>query len=155
MWTTLSLTLHAEGRAEHALIGVSRFPRHWVYGADNCLSHKSGLPDCKDWYRKSFGKHSPWGDEDSKALVAAVETGLETSLSAQLMRGGGKRRIERYPAGAVLVEVGAPGSEVLRILDGIAVSSGLASGWPSTALARCSANGRMSRAASGPRATSR
>ena len=99
MWTTLSLTLHADGRTEHALVGASRFPRHWVYGGDNRLTHKSGLTDFKDWYRKSFGKHSPWGDEDSDALVAAVESALETSLSAQLMQGGGKRRIERVAAG--------------------------------------------------------
>jgi hypothetical protein len=90
-----------------------------VYGADNKLSYKSGLTDFKDWYRKSFGKHSPWGDEDSEALVSAVESALETSLSAQLMQGGGKRRIERYPAGTVLFEQGEPGTEVLLILDGI------------------------------------
>ena len=34
VWTTLSLTLHADGRTEYALIGASRFPRHWVYDAD-------------------------------------------------------------------------------------------------------------------------
>ncbi len=119
VWTTLSLTLHADGRAEHALVGASRFPRHWVYGADHRLTHKSGLTDFKDWYRKSFGKHSPWGDEDSDALVAAVESALETSLSAQLMQSGGKRRIERVAAGTVLFEEGDPGTEVLLILDGI------------------------------------
>ena len=109
VWTTLSLTIHADGRSEHALVGASRFPRHWVYGADQTLSHKSGLTDFKDWYRKSFGKHSPWGDEDSEALVSAVETALETSLSAQLMQGGGKRRIERFPAGTILFERGRAG----------------------------------------------
>ena len=119
VWTTLSLTLHADGRSEHALIGASRFPRHWVYGADHMLSHKSGLTDFKDWYRKSFGKHSPWGDEDSEALVSAVESALETSLSAQLMQGGGKRRIERFPAGSILFNEGEPGNEVLLVLDGI------------------------------------
>jgi hypothetical protein len=119
VWTTLTLTLHADGRAEHALAGASRFPRHWVYGADQRLSHKSGLTDFKDWYRKSFGKHSPWGDEDSDALVSAVESALETQLSAELMQGGGGRRIERFPAGTVLIEEGARGSEVLLILDGI------------------------------------
>jgi hypothetical protein len=119
VWTTLSLTLHADGRADHALVGASRFPRHWVYDDENKLSHKSGLTDFKDWYRKSFGKHSPWGDEDSEALVAAVESALETSLSAQLMQGGGKRRIERFPAGTVLFEEGEPGTEVMLILDGI------------------------------------
>lgn len=119
VWTTLSLTLHADGRAEHALIGASRFPRHWVYGPDNCLSHKSGLTDFKDWYRRSFGKHSPWGDEDSDALVSAVESALETSLSAQLMQGNGRRRIERFPAGSTIVKEGDRGTEVLLILDGI------------------------------------
>ena len=112
---------HAARRraTEHALTGASRFPRHWVYDADNRLSHKSGLTDFKDWYRKSFGRHSPWGDEDSEALVSAVETALETSLSAQLMQGGGKRRIERFPAGTVLIKEGEPGTEVLLILDGV------------------------------------
>jgi len=119
VWTTLSLTLFADGRTEHALTGASRFPRHWVYGGDNRLSHKSGLTDFKDWYRKSFGKHSPWGDEDSEALVAAVETALETALSAQLMQGGGKRRIERFPADTILFKEGEQGTEVLLILDGI------------------------------------
>ena len=119
VWTTLSLTLFADGRSEHALVGASRFPRHWVYGGDNRLSHKSGLTDFKDWYRKSFGKHSPWGDEDSDALVTAVETALETALSAQLMQGGGKRRIERFPADTILFKEGEPGTEVLLILDGI------------------------------------
>jgi hypothetical protein len=119
VWTTLSLTLYADGRAEHALIGASRFPRHWVYDADNRLSHKSGLTDFKDWYRKSFGKHTPWGDQDSEALVTAVETALETSLSAQLMQGGGKKRVVKYPAGAVLFEEGAAGTDVLLVLDGV------------------------------------
>ena len=78
-----------------------------------------GLTDFKDWYRKSFGKHSPWGDEDSEALVSAVESALETALSAQLMQGGGKRRIERFPADTILFKEGEPGTEVLLILDGI------------------------------------
>jgi hypothetical protein len=119
VWTTLTLTLFADGRSEHALSGASRFPRHWVYGADRRLSQKSGLTDFKDWYRKSFGKHSPWGDEDSEALVSAVESALETQLSAQLMQGGGRRRVERFPAGTVLIREGEAGSEVMLVLDGI------------------------------------
>jgi hypothetical protein len=119
VWTTLTLTLHADGRSEQALIGASKFPRHWVYDGKSRLSHKSGMTDFKDWYRKSFGKHSPWGDEDSEALVSVVETALETSLSAQLMQGGGKRRIDRFPAGTILVKEGEPGTEVMLILDGI------------------------------------
>ena len=32
-WSTLSLTLHADGRVEQRLIGASPFPRHWIYDA--------------------------------------------------------------------------------------------------------------------------
>ena len=31
VWTTLSLTLHADGTAETTMTGASKFPRHWVY----------------------------------------------------------------------------------------------------------------------------
>lgn len=30
VWTTLSLTVYADGSAEHALVGASPFPRHWI-----------------------------------------------------------------------------------------------------------------------------
>ena len=119
VWTTLSLTLHADGRAEFAMTGASRFPRHWVYDGDGQLSHKSGLTDYRDWYRKSFGRHSPWGDEDSAALVTAVETALERSLSVQLMHGSAKPRIKRLRAGDALVRQGEPGTELYLVLDGV------------------------------------
>jgi Cyclic nucleotide-binding domain len=118
-WTTLSLTLHADGHAEFEMSGASRFPRHWVYGADGKLSHKSGLTDFRDWYRKSFGRHSPWGDQDSPALVTQVETALERALSAQLMRGGVKPQISRFPADVTLVRQDQPGTEVYLVLDGV------------------------------------
>jgi Cyclic nucleotide-binding domain len=118
VWTTLSLTIHADGTAKGLLAGASRFPRHWVYAHDGKLSHKSGLADFKDWYRKSFGRHTPWGDTDSAALVTAVETALERSLSAQIMQGG-KPTIRRLKAGATLVRQGETGSEVFLLLDGV------------------------------------
>jgi len=119
VWTTLSLTLRADGRTEFAMTGASRFPRHWVYDTAGRLSHKSGLTDFRDWYRKSFGRHSPWGDEDSAALVTAVETALERSLSGQLMHGAAKPRIRRVKAGDVLVSQGEPGTDVYLVLDGV------------------------------------
>jgi hypothetical protein len=117
VWTTLSLRLYTDGRAEAAMIGASRFPRHWVYDDDGRLTMKSGLADFKDWYRYSFGKHTPWGDQDSEALVTTVETALERNLSAQLM--SGRPEIRRLKAGDVLVRQGDPGSEVFLILDGV------------------------------------
>jgi hypothetical protein len=119
VWTTLALTLHADGRAEFAMTGASTFPRHWVYDDRGQLSHKSGLTDFRDWYGKSFGQHSPWGDEDSPALVTAVETALERSLSVQLMHGGAKPRIERLPAGSTVVRQGDQGTDVYLVLDGV------------------------------------
>jgi hypothetical protein len=119
VWTTLSLTLHTDGRTEHSLVGASKFPRHWVYDATNTLTHKSGLTDFKDWYKRSFGKFSPWGDEDSEALVTAVESALERTLSAEMMSGGHKSRIEKYPAGTIVFKQGESGTQVVLVLDGV------------------------------------
>jgi hypothetical protein len=119
VWTTLSLTLHAEGRCDYAMTGASTFPRHWVYDDAGRLSHKSGLTDFADWYSTSFGKHSPWGDEDSAALVTAVETALERSLSVQLMHGAARPRIQSLQAGEALVRQGEPGTEIYLVLDGV------------------------------------
>lgn len=118
-WTTVTLTIHADGRTEHELSGASVFPRHWVYGGDGKLAQKSGLVDFKDWYRHSFGKHTPWGDEESPALVAEVESALERELSVQLMRSDSKPEIRRIKEGTLLAEQGTPGDELYLILDGI------------------------------------
>jgi Cyclic nucleotide-binding domain len=119
VWTTLTLTLYASGRAEIGVPGASRFPRHWVYDAAGKLARKSGLTDFSEWYRKSFGKHTPWGDEDSSALVVAVETALERELSVLLMHGDVKPRIAAYPAGATLVRQNTQGTDVYLVLDGV------------------------------------
>src|SRR6266496_3990276 len=31
VWTTLALTIHADGRSDYQMIGASPFPRHWIY----------------------------------------------------------------------------------------------------------------------------
>jgi hypothetical protein len=117
VWTTLCLTLHADGHVDAEMVGASRFPRHWVYGDDGNLILKSGLADFKEWWRVSFGLHTPWGDRDSEALVTTVESALERQLSAQLM--SGKPEFRRLKAGATLVREGDAGSEVFLILDGV------------------------------------
>jgi hypothetical protein len=119
VWTTLALTMHADGRTKHEMVGASRFPRHWIYDADNRLSHKSGLTDFKDWYQKSFGRHTPWGDEESEALVTAVESALERTLSAQMMQGARRNQMKKFPAGTPIFTQGEEGTEVLLILDGV------------------------------------
>ncbi len=119
VWTTLSLTLYADGHAEYEVAGASRFPRHWIYDVAGELAHKSGLTDYVNWAGVSFGRHTPWGDEDSPALVTAVETALERTLSVQLMHGGATPRIAQLDAGAQLVRQGEPGREIYLVLDGV------------------------------------
>lgn len=118
-WTTLALTIHADGRAEHELAGASPFPRHWVYNAEGKLAAKSGLTDFKSWSLECFGDHSPWGDKDSPALVAEVETALERQLSTVIMRGGAKPAKRRLAIGDALVEQGSAGDELYLLLDGL------------------------------------
>jgi hypothetical protein len=118
-WTTLALTINADGSSSHEVAGASGFPRHWIYGTDGKLSHKSGTIDFKSWYRDAFDQHSPWGDEDSPALVTAVETALERELSTTIMRGGKKPEIRKLAAGKTLTEQGQPGNELYMLVDGV------------------------------------
>jgi hypothetical protein len=119
-WTTLALTLHADGRVEHEVVGASPFPRHWIYDSEGNLAEKSGTVDFKTWYRESHGDNTPWGDEDSPALVAAAETALERELSASLLGGDEKFYRRDLGEGAVLVTQGADGGDTLYlILDGV------------------------------------
>jgi Cyclic nucleotide-binding domain len=120
-WSTLELTLHADGRTERRLAGASMFPRHWVYDDRGALIAKSGLIDYKDWAGTAFGKHTPWGDEESPALVSAVETALERQLSAEMMHGDAKPAIRKLKEGATLTEQGAAGGELFVVLDGVLV----------------------------------
>jgi len=117
-WTTLALTINADGSAEHELVGASPFPRHWVYDDSGKLAQKSGTVDFKTWYRESHGERTPWGEEDSPAVVAAAETELERRLSAQVM-GGGKVKRRTLKEGETLVEQGEAGSDLYLILDGV------------------------------------
>jgi hypothetical protein len=119
VWTTLALTIHADGTSEHEVVGGSPFPRSWIYDRDGKVVAKTGLLDFKHWYRHAFGKHSPWGDEDSPALVTAVETALERELSLAIMRGGAKPAIRKVAEGKTLTEQGEPGDEMFLLLDGV------------------------------------
>lgn len=118
-WSTLRLTLHADGRAEAELAGASAFPRHWIYDHAGKLVQKSGVTDFAEWWKHSFGPYTPWGDLDSPALVTEVETALERRLSGAIMRGGRPPRFRKVKQGRTLVEQGEPGAELYLLLDGV------------------------------------
>jgi hypothetical protein len=119
VWTTLELTIHADGSHEGQLVGASPFPRHWVYDDAGALCAKSGLADLTSWLRDAAGSRTPWGKSDSAALVTAVETALERELSSTIMRGGVQPTVRRVKADTVLVEQGQPGDELYVLLDGV------------------------------------
>jgi hypothetical protein len=119
VWTTLALTIHADGHSDVSLSGASPFPRHWVYGPDGELTLKAGVADWSAWLGQPSWRRTPWGDEDSAVVVAAAETALERELSALLMHGAKKPTIHRIKAGDVLTEQGSPGDSLYLVLDGV------------------------------------
>ena len=120
-WTTLALTIEADGSSSHELVGASPFPRHWIYDHEGRLVQKSGTIDFGAWFNNSFGQRTPWGEQDSPAVVAEVESALERSLSSAIMRGGARPTIRSIAEGENLVRQGQGGTEVFLILDGIFV----------------------------------
>ncbi len=63
--------------------------------------------------------YTPWGDEDSPALVTAVETTRGRTLSVQLMHCGRKPAISTLEVGDTLARQGEPGSDLNLVLDGV------------------------------------
>jgi hypothetical protein len=118
-WTTLALTIKADGASEGELIGASPFPRHWVYDHEGQLVQKSGTIDFEEWYRKAHGGNTPWGDEDSDAFVTQVETALERELSASIMKSGSASKPMRLEIDDTLTEQGDEGNELYLLLDGV------------------------------------
>ena len=99
VWTTLRLVISADGTSAGELTSASLFPRHWIYDNGGSLAAKSGLADYTEWARSAFGKHTPWGDEDSRPLVTAAETALERQISTTIMRGGARPADPQAPRG--------------------------------------------------------
>jgi len=119
VWTTLALTIRADGTSSFEVLGASKFPRHWVYDADGQIAAKVGLANFKEWYRDAFGTHTPWGDRDSEALVTAVETALERQLSVTIMSGGERPEFRKVKRGKFLCQQGEPGDSLYLLLDGV------------------------------------
>jgi hypothetical protein len=118
-WTTLALTVRADGSSDHELVGASPFPRHWVYDREGNLAHKAGTIDFKKWYREAHGERTPWGDEESDAFVTQAESALERELSTNHMQGAAKLPRRKLRPDERLVEQGEPGDELFLLLDGV------------------------------------
>jgi hypothetical protein len=117
VWSTLALTMRVDGSSDFELVGASSFPRHWIYDQAGRLAAKTGLIDFRSWYAQASPEHSPWGDEESPAVITAVESAMERELSL-LIVGTGPPFMKLQP-GEMLVEQGAPGAELFLLFDGV------------------------------------
>jgi cyclic nucleotide-binding protein len=116
-WSTLALTIHADGRADYEVLGASPFPRHWIYDHDGQLVAKTGRIDFERWFRETEMQKTPWGDEDAPALVVAAETAMERRLSVAII--DGHPLFRRLQVGQTLVEQGDVGNDVYLLFDGV------------------------------------
>ncbi|HEY9289405.1 MAG TPA: cyclic nucleotide-binding domain-containing protein [Candidatus Dormibacteraeota bacterium] len=119
VWTTLAVTISAEGSSRHEVVGASPFPRHWIYDGSGKLINKVATTNFSSWSGDIFGERTPWGKEDSPAFVTQVETELERELSQQIMRGGQKPEFRKLGKDQTLVEQGETGNELYLLLDGV------------------------------------
>lgn len=116
-WVTLGLEIGVDGSARHEVVGASPFPRHWIYDHSGRLVEKSGLIDWADWTRRFDHDRSPWHGVEHEAVVAAVESEVERSLSSMLM--GLKPKIRKLGKDSLLTTQGEPGAEIYLVLDGV------------------------------------
>jgi hypothetical protein len=111
--------MNADGTVEQELVGASTFPRHWVYDHDGKLIAKSGLIDLENWMQHAFGEETPWGGQDSPAIVGAAELEVERRISNSLLQAGFEPKPFRLKVGETLVNQGDSGQDLFLLLDGI------------------------------------
>ena len=68
-WTTLVLTLHADGRKDGWLLGASPFPRHFLYDEGGNLMGDTAVTDFGRWFSTHYGRETPWGGYDLEPLA--------------------------------------------------------------------------------------
>lgn len=112
-WTTLEVLIRADGSSESRLVAASPFPRHSLYGSDRALLDVSGGVEFE------LGEGTPWGDEQTPAFAAAVESELERRLATSILREGAKLVRRRIAPGETLVEQGTTGVDLFILLDGV------------------------------------
>lgn len=117
VWTTLALTLHADGSSDYKIVGASPFPRHWIYDQSGRHVAKSGLIEFRAWHREAFGSQTPWGGIDTPALIRPAVSDVQREISDLIM--GRSPTFERLEAGQVLVRQGDPGNQLFLLLDGL------------------------------------
>jgi hypothetical protein len=119
-WSTITLTLHADGSAAAEIAAASPFPRHYLYGSDGRLTRKTALINYKDWIRQPAQEHTPWEGGGQPVPVAPMRGTAERSL-ADAMLVSGHHHQHDLPAGGLLSDQPIAATEVHLLLDGLLV----------------------------------
>ena len=120
-WSTLRLTIHADGTTKAWIADASPFPRHYLYDTQGQLTHKTALIRYKDWLRHADYARSPWsGSHDPVPLVPAIRSEVERALADSILTSGAWRQ-QRLPPGGRLRDLPITTSEVHVLLDGLLV----------------------------------
>jgi hypothetical protein len=116
-WSTIALTLSADGSSTAELAAASPFPRHYLYDDAGRLTHESAVIRYKDWIRESAQRGSPWGGGGGTVPVTAVKGPAERSLADTILVSRHYRH-ELLPQGALLSERPIADDEIHLVLDG-------------------------------------
>ena len=119
-WTTVTLTLHADGTSAARLAAASPFPRHYLYDSTGRLTSKSALIRYKDWIRRSEGDDNPWAGGGTPVPVTTVRGPAERSLGNAMLVSGSYRQ-HALGQGMLLSQRPIADSEVHLLLDGLLV----------------------------------
>jgi hypothetical protein len=119
-WSTITLTLRADGTSDTRLAAASSFPRHYLYDGAGRLTHKSALIRYKDWIGRSGRDASPWAGGGAPVPVTAIRGPAEQSLGDAMLVSGGYRQ-HTLPAGMLLSGRPIAVGEVHLLLDGLLV----------------------------------
>jgi hypothetical protein len=117
-WSTVALTIGADGSSRAELTAASPFPRHYLYDSAGKLAVKSALIRYHAWLRKSEKATSPWGGAGESVPLAPDRPGIEGSLADSILVAGGYRQHD-LPAGAMLAERPISDGEVHLLMDGL------------------------------------
>ena len=117
-WSTIALTLGADGSSTAEIADASRFPRHYLYDSTGRLTHKSALIRYKDWIRGSGQRDTPWAGGGEPVPVTAIKGPAERSLADTILVSGHYRQHD-LPEGMLLRERPIADTEVHLLLDGL------------------------------------
>jgi len=119
-WSTIALTLYADGTSESEIADASAFPRHYLYDSAGQLTHKTALIRYKDWLHRSDEPRSPWAGVHESVPTTQVKQQAERSLADTILVSA---RYEQYqlPAGAMLGSHPIQDNQVAVLLDGLMV----------------------------------